>query len=120
MVYAVIVTNESIRDAAELQQTIPVRIVPRQTRDLQTENDAHVSQRDFAGEASEAGAFLGAGAGQPQIFVDDQDLLLGPSELARFVGQGILAGGRLAIMLNLARRGLANVNVGGALGVREL
>jgi hypothetical protein len=119
MIYAVIVTNESISDAAELQQTIPVRIVSRQTRDLQSQDDAHVSQRHFAGEASKPGAFLGAGAGEPQIFVDDHDLLFGPSQLASSIGQGILTGGGLAIMLHLAGRGLANVNVGGALGVGE-
>src|SRR5215470_3160830 len=107
MVNAVIVTNESISHAAELQKTIPVRIVPRQTRDLQSEDDAHVSQRHFTGETSKPRAFLGAGAGQPQILVDDHDLLLGPSELASPIGQGILAGGGLAIMLHLARRGLA-------------
>src|SRR6266849_1916306 len=122
MVYPVIVTNESISDAAELQQTIPVRIVPRQTRDLQSEDDAHVSQRHFAGEASKPAAFLGAGRVQHQNFVDDHDLLLGPSELASSIGQGILASGGLAIMLNLARRRLANVNVSGALGysLREI
>ena len=57
---AVVVANQRVGDAAELQQPMPVGIVPRQAGDLQAEDDAHVSQRDFAGEASEAGALVGA------------------------------------------------------------
>ena len=117
MIDAVVVADERVGDAAQFQQAIPIRIVPRQARDFQSEDDAHVSQGHFAGEASEAGALVGAGAGQPEIFIDDDHLLLGPAQLAGSIGQGVLAGGGFAIMLDLARRGLANVNVGGALGV---
>ena len=78
-----------------------------------------MSQGDFAGEASEPGALVGGGAGQSQIFVDDHHVLLGPSQLASLIGQGVLAGGGFAVVFNLSWCGLANVNVGGALGVRE-
>src|SRR6202023_1102265 len=60
---AVVVANESIGDATQFQQTIPVRIVPRQARNLQSENDAYVGQRHLAGEASEPGALVDARAG---------------------------------------------------------
>ena len=83
MIDAIVVANESIGDAAELQQAIPIRVVPRQARNFQSEHDAHVGQRHFAGEASEAGALVGAGAGQPEIFIDDDHLLLGPTQLSR-------------------------------------
>src|SRR5712691_1443346 len=117
MVDAIVVANESIGDTAELQQAIPIRVVPREARNFQSENDAHVSQGDFAGEASEPGALVGGGTGQPQIFIDDDHLLFGPTQLSGPIGQGVLAGSRFAVMLDLARRGLANVNTGGALGV---
>ena len=116
MIDAIIVADERIGDAAEIEQAIPVRIVSRQTRDFQPEHDAHVGQRHLAGQASEPGALVGAGAGEPEIFIDDDHLLLGPAQLAGSIGQGVLAGGGFAIMLDLARRGLANVNEGGALG----
>ena len=74
-----------------------------------------MSQRDFAGQASEAGALVGRGAGQAEVFVDDDHLLLGPTQLASPIGQGILASCGFAVVLDLAWRGLANVNVGGAL-----
>src|ERR1019366_10739259 len=83
-------------------------------------HDAHVSQSHFAGQASETGAFVGAGAGQTEIFIDDHHLLLGPAQRAGSVGQGILAGSGFAVMRDLAWRGLANVNAGGALDVRGL
>jgi hypothetical protein len=79
-----------------------------------------VSQGDFAGEASESGALFGDGTRQPQIFVDDNHLVFGPTQLSGSIGQSVLSGSRFAVMLDLARRGLANVNAGGALGVGRL
>jgi len=117
MINAVIAANESIGHAAEFQQAIPIRVVPREARNFQPENGAGVSQGDFAGETGEPGALAGGGTGQPQIFIDDDHLLLGPTELRGPIRQGVLAGGGFAVMLDLARRGLANVNAGGALGV---
>jgi hypothetical protein len=120
MVDAVVVANQRVCHAAEFQQAIPVGVVPGQARNLQSQHDAHVSQRHFAGQASEAGAFIGAGAGQAEIFIDDNHLLLGPAQLAGSVGQGILAGGGFAVMFDLTWRGLANVYDRGAVDVRGL
>ncbi len=63
MVHAIVVADERVGDAAEFQQTIPIRIVPRQARDLQSQDDAYVRQCHFAGEASEARTFVGTGTG---------------------------------------------------------
>src|SRR5258708_36535413 len=93
MINAVVVANESIGDAAEFQQTIPIRVVPREARNFQPENDAHVSQGDFAGEASEPGALVGGGTGQPQIFANDDHLLFGPTQFSSPIDQSELAGG---------------------------
>jgi hypothetical protein len=41
-----------------------------QARNFQPQHDADVSQSHFAGQAGEAGALVGAGTGQPEIFVD--------------------------------------------------
>ena len=120
MIDAIVVANESVGDAAEFEQAIPIGVVPRQARDFQTEDDSHVGQRNFAGEASEPGSLVGAGAGEPEIFIDDDDLLLWPAELTGSIGQGVLAGGGFAVMLDLARCGLANVNVGGALRMGQV
>src|SRR6266478_1182892 len=114
----IIVSDESVGDATQLQQAIPVGIVAYQTRDFQTEDDAHVSQGHFTGHASKPGTFVGAGAGEPKVFINDDHLLLAPAELTGFVGQGVLAGGGFAIVHNLRRRGLAKIDEGGSLGMR--
>src|ERR1700756_3431779 len=119
MINAVVVTNESIGDTAEFQQTIPIRVVPGEARNFQSENDAHVSQGDFAGEASEPGAFISGRTGQPEIVINDDHLLFGPTQLSGPIRQSILAGGRFAVMLDLARRGLTNVDASNALDVRR-
>src|ERR1035437_1806289 len=120
MVDAVVVANESIGDAAQFQQAIPVGVVACQTRDFQTEDDTDVSQGNFAGEASEPGTFVGTGSGEPEVFIDGDHLLLSPAQLTGLVSQGVLPGGGFAVMLDLAWRGLANVNIGRTLGVRRL
>jgi hypothetical protein len=119
MIDAVGVADERVGDPAQLQQAIPIGIVPGQARDFQSEDDAHVGQRDFAGQTRKAGALVDAGAGQPQVFIDDHHLLFGPAQLASPAGQSVLASGGLAIVLDLAGRGLANVNVRGTLRMRQ-
>ena len=78
-----------------------------------------MGQCDFAGEACKSGARVRAGTGKSEIFVDDHHLSLGPTQLAGALSQGVWAGGGLAIMLDLTGCGLANVDVGGALLMRQ-
>jgi hypothetical protein len=117
VVDAIIVADQCVGDAAEFQQAIPVGVVAGQARDLEAQNDSHVGQRHFAGQRSEAGALVGTGAGQPEVFIDDDHLLSGPTQLAGFVGQGVLASCGFPVMLHLGWRGLANVNESGSLCV---
>src|ERR1035437_5241200 len=83
MVDAVVVANESIGDAAQFQQAIPVGVVACQTRDFQTEDDADVSQGNFAGQASEPGTFVGTGSGEPEVFIDGDHLLLSSAAIIK-------------------------------------
>src|SRR6266446_879600 len=117
MIDPILVTDERIGNAAQLQQAIPVRIVSGQTRDFQSQDNADVRQGHFIGEASEPGAFVDAGAGQAEVLINDDYLLSGPTELTGAISQGVLAGRGFAILLDLSRRGLANVNQSYTLGV---
>jgi hypothetical protein len=63
-----------------------------------------MGQRNFSGQPSEAGAFVSAEAGQPEILIDDDHLRFGPTQLTGFVSQGVLARRRLAVMLDLGWR----------------
>src|SRR5436190_22923462 len=113
MIDAIVVADECVGDAAQLQESIPICIVPRQTRYFQSEYDANMSQRDFTCEASKSGALIGAGARQPQIFIDEDHILFGPDQLASPVGKGVLSGCSLAVILALVRRRCEKVIVRG-------
>ncbi len=115
MIEAVAVSDQSVGDAAEIEQAVPVGIVARHAGDFEAEHDADVAEGYFRGQAGEPGALGESGAGHAQVFVDDDHLFFGPTQLAGFLDQSILASGGLAVVLDLRRAGLANVDEGRAL-----
>ena len=117
MIDAVAIADQRVGHAAEIEQAIPVGIIAGQAGDFQSEHDAHAAESDFRGEACEAGALGPSGTGKAQVFVDDGHLFLSPAQLARFLDQSILASGGLAVVFDLGRAGLANVDDRGALRV---
>ena len=46
---AVSIADEGIGSAAEVEQPIPVGVIARQPRDLQSEHDANLAERYFGG-----------------------------------------------------------------------
>jgi|SRR6516164_1260560 len=118
VVDAVGIADERIGEAAEIEQAIPVGIVTSEAGDLETEHDPDMSKRDFRCEPREAAALDDAGAGKPEVFVDDDDLLRRPAERGRPGGQGILALCGLAIVLDLSRSGLSEIDIGSATQMR--
>jgi hypothetical protein len=101
MVDTVAVSNEGVGEAAEFEQAIPVSVVASKAGNLDAKDDAHSSQGDLTGHANEARPFVGGGTGQSEILIDDDDLLLSPSQLAGSVGEGVLASSGLAVVLDL-------------------
>ena len=51
------VTDQSVSQAAEIEQAVPVGVVAGQTRDLQAEHDTDMAQCDLRGEPRKAAAF---------------------------------------------------------------
>src|SRR5882762_6793230 len=90
----------SVGEAAEVDEAVPVGIVARQARDLESEHEADVGERDCGGEAGEARSRDKTGAGKPEVLVDDDDAVVGPAKLTGFGGKCILPIGRLAIVLD--------------------
>ncbi len=117
MVNTVAIADQSVSDAAEIEQAIPVGIVTRHAGDFQAEHDADVAERHFRGHASEPGTLGESRAGHAQVFVNDHHLFFGPTQLAGFLDQSILASRRFAVVLDLCRTGLANVDESRALDV---
>ena len=109
---AVLIGEQGLEDGAEVEQLMPVFVGAGQATGLQTEDDADVIQGHLAEQISEAGAALGGPAGEPLIFIDDLHAVGGPAELDRPAIERVLPGGRFAVIQDLLRRGLANVDDG--------
>src|ERR1700720_3898547 len=109
MIDAVGIADESVSEAAEIEQAIPVGVVAGEAGD-----DADMAEGDFGGEPGEAIALDDAGSGKPEVLVDNDDLLRRPAKLNCLGGQGVLALCRFSIVLDLSRRGLSEINVGSA------
>jgi hypothetical protein len=73
-------------------------------------DEADAGECHLGGKPREAGSCNRAGAGQAEVLVDDENAILGLAELARLGGKRILALGRFAIVLDLARARLAQID----------
>jgi hypothetical protein len=69
-------------------------------------------------EALESAPTVGRTTAQALILVDDQDALPGPAQGDRMVGEGILPLARFAMIEDLLRIGLADVDDGEAIEVK--
>ena len=110
MIDAVGVPDQRIGEAAQLDEAMPIGVVARQARDLEPEHEADVGERDFGGQPGEPRSRDKAGAGEPEILIDDDDAIGGPAELPGLGRERILSIGRLAIVLDLCGGGLAQVD----------
>src|SRR5271154_6841342 len=117
MIDALVISNQSVRQAAQFQKTIPIRIVACQTRDFQAKNDSYVAQRDFTDHACETGALICGGSGETEVVINNDDLVLLPAELAGSVGQRVLARRGFAVMFDLGWARLPDIYIGGAGGM---
>src|SRR5208283_1758837 len=89
MIDAVGVADQRIGEAAELDEAMPIGVVARQARDLEPEHEADAGERDFGGEPGETRSRDKAGAGQPEVLIDDDDAIGGPAEFTGFGGKRI-------------------------------
>src|SRR5215469_3464597 len=69
-----------------------------------------MAEGHFCGHACETGTLGESGTGHTQIFVNDDHLFFGPTQLAGLLDQSILASCGFAVVLDLRRTGLANVD----------
>ena len=104
MIDAVAIADQRVGEPGKIDEAVPIGIVAGKPRHLETEHETDAGERNLGGEPREAGARDRAGAGEAEVLVDDDDAILGPAELARLGGKRILPFGRLAIVLDLARR----------------
>ena len=89
---------------------MPVLVRPGQPARLDAQDDADVVQRDLGEEALEAEPPLGGLGAESLILVDDDDAILRPSQGRGPAAEVVLQRGRLAMLEDLLRAGLAHVD----------
>jgi hypothetical protein len=104
------IADQRIGGAAQIQQSIPIGIITRQARHLQSKHDADLAECHRGGELRKARARAQTCARDAQVLVDDLDLRRRPAELCGEGLQMILPLGRLAAVRDLGIGGLANIN----------
>ena len=106
----IVINDERVGQRAEVQQPVPVGRRARQARDLQRQDGPHLAQTDLGGQPLEALALDGTGTALTQVLIDDLYLGGVPAELLGQLYQGVLALGRLPVLVDLQQGGLADVH----------
>jgi hypothetical protein len=73
----------------------------------------------FGDKPGEAASLNDAGSRNPEVFVNDADLLRRPAQRGRLGNQCILTFRGLSIVCDLSGRGLSQIHIGGAMQVRD-
>jgi hypothetical protein len=105
---------------ADLQQSLPVGVVARQARDFQPHDDPRMAQADIADQPLKSLTPSRRRAGLALVVVDDDNLLVTPTQSGSASTKRILPLGAFGVLDDLAHRGLADVEVGPAFKVMRL
>ena len=109
VVDAVLVEDQRPSERGQFEQAVPVGIVTRQARHLQSEHDADAGIGHFGNQTLETIAILGAGAGQAEVAINDMNALDRPPQGHGPIPQCVLAFCALGILQNLPERGLTHI-----------
>ena len=106
---SIFVRNERAKDGADFKQVAPVFGVPRQATHLQAQHDADLLLSDEFQKSAKSCSRGFAAAADSQIFVDDDDSVIGPSKRRKSFGKSILSGGGFLMVAQLLTCRLPNV-----------
>ena len=104
IVQAFAVGNQNTEQRAQLQQLMPIAVVPRQSRRVQAHDKPSFAKSDFGNQRLEAVPIPAGGSRLAQIVVDDMNPLAWPTEQCSPLDQPILQLSALLVMANLPRR----------------
>ena len=90
IIHPVGVGDQRVEQRADFQKLMPIPAGARQSRHLDAEHEPNFAKADFGDQPLKAQASLDAGAGAPEILVDDDDLFLHPAKLRRAIGERVL------------------------------
>ena len=100
------IDNDRAHQSAEFDQMVPVPAIAGQARGFDAEHSSYFSRADLCYETFESGPLNFAGAGTPEVLIDNLNLM--KSKLAGVIGQSILPALALQIVNHLTWRGLSN------------
>ena len=104
IVQAFAIGNQHTKQRAQLEELMPISVVARQTRRIQTHDQAGFAQTHFRDQRLEA---VPVSAGRPRlakIVVDDMNPLARPAEQGCSLDQPILQLSALLVVTDLPRR----------------
>jgi hypothetical protein len=104
------VADERVGDAAQIEQSIPIGIVARESRDFQAQHESHVAQRDLRRQVGEAGTVREPRSGYAEVLIDDGDVVACPAQVHGTIDKLVLPVGGLAVVLDLRGRRLPDVH----------
>ena len=110
IVDAVLVEDQRVAQRADLQQAVPVGRVARQPRHLKPKHDPGAARADLRDQTLEPVA-VPVCARLAEIGVDHHHAPVRPAERHRPFAQGVLAARALCVLVDLAHRGLAHVEI---------
>ena len=108
VVHAIAVADEALPVAAQVQQRIPVRAVPREPGHLVAQDKPDFTQGDAGNQVLEALAVRRRRPALAKVGVDDLDVGVAPAEVTGALAQRILQAQALLVGEHLMRRGLVN------------
>jgi hypothetical protein len=100
-VRALLIDDDHVGQPAQIQQPMPVRGGPRQPRYFEGEDRSDAALCHVLSEALEAAPPLRGLPAAPQVVVHHLHPLGRPTELDRALAQGVLAYGRLMVVVHL-------------------
>jgi hypothetical protein len=104
VVDAVSVGDERVGQGTQIQQLVPVGVVPGQPGDLQAQDDPGLAQADIGDQLSEPAPARGGRARAAQVIVDHHDLIPGPAQGPGPAGQIVLPVQALGMVHRLRQR----------------
>src|SRR5580693_1335579 len=104
IVHTIFIEDQRIGQRADLKQSMPISIVPRQTRDFQSHDDACAAHAHVSDKLLKTFAPGGRRARFSLIAIDDDDLTFMPAECDRSAAQCVLTLRALDVLDDLPHR----------------
>src|SRR5215468_10749024 len=109
MIKAVAIADQRICEPGHIDEAMPVGVVAGEARHLEPKDQSGAAVHDLGGEPIKSGTRDNSRAREAEILVNDDDTILGPTQVTSLGDKRILPVSRLAIVLYLPRGRLTQI-----------